>query len=171
MRVVGRGDDDGVEVLLLVEHLAEVGVGLGLGKPLGHLAQVQRIDVAQGDDVFAGQVIDVVGALVGHADAGQVELFVGPLRRQCRSRPNHGAGGQRGRAGQHGLSQKFASFQMFGHGRGPRQGRRLRSEPAVPGTGVTCPVQAIVNAPRPASICRAVGGVYWHAVSVHYNSA
>ena len=88
VRVVGRRDDDGVEVLLLVEQLAEVDVGLGLRKALGHLAQVQRVDVAQGDDVLAGQVVDVVGPLVGHADAGQVQLFVGPACRQRRSRPS-----------------------------------------------------------------------------------
>ena len=86
VRVVGRGDDHGVEVLFLVEHLAKVDVGLGLGKPLGHLAQVQRIDVAQGDDIFADQVVDIVGALVGHADAAQVQFFVRAARRQRRLR-------------------------------------------------------------------------------------
>ena len=103
-----------VEVLFLVEHLAEVGVGLGLGKALGHLAQVQRIDVAQGHDVFALQVVDVVGALVGHADARQVQLFVGAAGRQRRSRsapalPTVASGG----AGQHGLAEELATFEMF----------------------------------------------------------
>ena len=100
-----------VEVLLLVEHLAKIDVGLRLGKSLGHLAQVQRIDVAQGHDVFALQVVDVVGALVGHADAGQVQFFVRAAGRQRALRGAKRAGRQRRRARQNRLPQEFAPLQ------------------------------------------------------------
>ena len=52
--VLGGADGHRVDVLL-VEHLAPVGVGLGLGMPLGGLGQVVVIHVAQGDDVLAGR--------------------------------------------------------------------------------------------------------------------
>ena len=56
--VVGRADDHRVEVLL-VEQLAPVDVGLGLGELLGGLGQVVVVDVAQGDDVLAADAVHV----------------------------------------------------------------------------------------------------------------
>ena len=48
-----------------------------------HQGTRHRIDVAQRDDVLARQVVDVMPALVSHADTAQVELFIGAFRGHC----------------------------------------------------------------------------------------
>ena len=76
--VVGRGHDDRVDVLLLVEHDAEILVGLGLGilgEGLGRIAA--GIDIAEGDDVFALAGGQVAGAHAADADAGDVQPLTG----------------------------------------------------------------------------------------------
>ena len=76
--VVRRGDDDRVDVLLLVEHDAKVLVprrlGIFLELSLGPLV----IDVAQGDDVLAqpGDGVGIARALAAGADDRDIELVV-----------------------------------------------------------------------------------------------
>jgi hypothetical protein len=81
VRVVGRADRDGIDALAhLVEHLAIIVVPLGIGIFLGRLVEGLVVDVADGDHVarLAG-VARVALALASHADAGEVDLFVGRL--------------------------------------------------------------------------------------------
>src|SRR5690606_23164322 len=69
VQVVGRGDEDGVE-LRLVEQLAVVGKGAGLGVPAGELGQGGRVHVGAGDDLAApAGAVGVVGEPAATADA------------------------------------------------------------------------------------------------------
>jgi hypothetical protein len=88
VRVVGRGADDGVDVFL-VEALAPVDVGLGLRVGLGGLLEVVGVNIAQGDDVLARDLVQVAPAAPAHADAGDVELLAGRLARLKHARPEH----------------------------------------------------------------------------------
>jgi hypothetical protein len=54
MHVVGRGDGDGVDVLLRLEHLAEIGVEAGARVFARVGSQVVPVGIAQGDDILAG---------------------------------------------------------------------------------------------------------------------
>ncbi len=93
--VVGRADDDGVDVALLLQHLAEVGVALGVGEVLVGAGRALVVDVAQGDDVLgAGDGPQVAAALAAGADDGDVEPVVGP-------RPPLGRGRAAGRVEAH----------------------------------------------------------------------
>ena len=74
MDLVGRADHDGVEALV-IDRLAPIDIGLGLGELLGCGGQVTLVDVAQGDDVLAAD-----RAHVGAAGAA-VPPGVRPLRR------------------------------------------------------------------------------------------
>ena len=80
--VVGRADGHRVDALAhLVEHLAEVGVALGLGKPLlAGVVQRAFVDVADGDHVagVAG-VARIARALAANADAGHGDRSLGDL--------------------------------------------------------------------------------------------
>ena len=79
VRVVGRADGDGVDLLAhLREHLAEVVVLLGVGEARRLGVQRVVVDVAEGDDVavLAG-LAAVAAALAADADAGDVDLPVG----------------------------------------------------------------------------------------------
>src|SRR5262249_47464954 len=92
--MVGRGDDDGVDVLVLgVEQLAPVAVLRCLGKVLDRRGEIIRIDIAQGNDILAPQVVDVVAALGGDADEGEVEFLVRRLVRRA-GEPQGDAGRQ-----------------------------------------------------------------------------
>ena len=75
VRVVGRADDDRVDALLPVEHLAEVLVLGGLGVLLERVGRVAPVHVAQGHDVLAGDLLDVPAALAADAHAGDVQLL------------------------------------------------------------------------------------------------
>ena len=61
MRVVGRADGNGVDVLLLVEHHTEVFVLRGPIELTKRLGRPRVVDVAQGDDVatLRGQVANI----------------------------------------------------------------------------------------------------------------
>ena len=100
--VIGRGDDDGVDLLHLVEHLAVVGELLRLGILLEDAGGVALIHIAQRHDVLALHLAEVVGALAADADAGEVELLVGggrPAQAQHAAGHHHeGSGGKRGAA-------------------------------------------------------------------------
>jgi hypothetical protein len=76
--VVGGRDHDGVDPLLFrIEHLAVIAVLGRLGKLTRRRAEVSGVHIAQRDDVLAGELFDIVPALVGDADAGDVQFLVG----------------------------------------------------------------------------------------------
>src|SRR5262249_11652283 len=77
--VLGRADDDGVELAVLerVVELAEVAKRLRLRVLRGRLAQVHLVHVAQGDDVLAAELAEVVGTALAAGDDGDVELLIG----------------------------------------------------------------------------------------------
>ncbi len=94
--MVGRADDDRVDLLVdLVEHLAEIAVLPGLG-PLfeGGGGMAAAIDVAQRDDVLAGEVVQIRSALPADADAGDTDLLAGrglaALRNHMAGHDHHG---------------------------------------------------------------------------------
>ena len=74
VNMIRRGNDDGVDVLLLVEHLAVVLPLPCLGEFLERAGGVRPIHIAQRDDVVIRKLGDVVPALAGDTDASDVEL-------------------------------------------------------------------------------------------------
>jgi hypothetical protein len=87
--VIRRGDEDGVEVLLLLaEKLAVIVVGVGVGQVFSGGAEAIEIDVADGGDVRAGldDLIEIAPPATAYADACDVERGVLRLRRR-RERP------------------------------------------------------------------------------------
>ena len=138
VQVVGGGDDDRVDVALLVEHLAEVGVlgGLRVGVPeldgrwrdhafavgseaAGQLAfAVGGIDVADGGEVLAGidEFGDVAHAHAAKADAGEVECVGwGPAEgrgAEDMSGDDHGTERELGAVG-----HEVPAGEVTGHGR------------------------------------------------------
>ncbi len=80
MREVGSLDHDGLELVAhLVEHLAEIGVYLGVGMRRGRFAAALRlgVDVAHRHDVRQTRLVELahhLGAAVGHADPRYVDF-------------------------------------------------------------------------------------------------
>ena len=74
--VIGRADDHGLDVLL-IEHLAPVPVGLGLGEDLQRLLGAVVVDVAQRHDVLVPEHVVVRGSAAPYADEGDVQLVAG----------------------------------------------------------------------------------------------
>src|SRR6187397_1904795 len=107
MLVIGRRDDDGVNVLLLIEHLAIVFILLRVGKAAEHPRGVRPVYVAKRDNVLAGHLADVLPALTADADARDVQL----LDRRFRSTTSEDmAGNDHERGGsQCGTRDKLAS--------------------------------------------------------------
>ena len=81
VQVVGRGSHHRVDVLLGFEHLAEIGVVLGVGEFLGETRQDVLVHVAEGHDVdhvlLACATADVANAHAVQSHAGNVELLLG----------------------------------------------------------------------------------------------
>ena len=78
MGVVRRGHHDGVDLLLFVQHLAEVAIDLRLGVPLEDAGGVLVVYVAEGHDVvLAFDASDVGAALSADADSGDIEPLIG----------------------------------------------------------------------------------------------
>ncbi len=75
VRVVRRGDDDGIDVLLLVEHLAIVGPLAGVRVLLEHATRITLVHVAQGDDILATALVEVPFPATAKPDARDVELL------------------------------------------------------------------------------------------------
>jgi hypothetical protein len=76
----GRGDQDGVEVFDVREHLAEVGERLGLGAHSRGAHEHPRVDVAHGDDLGLldrKDLRDVPVPLPADADHADFQLLVG----------------------------------------------------------------------------------------------
>ncbi len=84
VRVVGCRNDDRVNVLL-VEQPAKIVVGFRSREFSGCGGQKVVVHVAQRHDVFAGDIVHVVAALIGDPDDANVQLFVGGD--SSRSRP------------------------------------------------------------------------------------
>ena len=72
--VIGCRDDDRVDVVLLVQHDAEVFVPLGVRVLLEDLCRHVEIDVAQSDDVLCLTALEVGLSHSADADARDVEL-------------------------------------------------------------------------------------------------
>ncbi len=107
--VVGCRDDNGVDILLLLQHDAVVGVELGARVSFDRLGRVVRVDVAEGDDVFGLELVQVIGALAADADAGDVELIAGRCLSQAKNVPGDDREKRRrGRRGR-GRLQKIAT--------------------------------------------------------------
>jgi hypothetical protein len=140
VQVVGRGDDDRVDVLLLREHLAEVHVAPGLrvlllhGEALGartalvvlaapdeRALDVAEVDVAQGDDVLAHELLGVAHPHAAGAHDRDVERVAGRAEAATEhvARDDHG-GGHRGRLTHEGAARD-----------GPGHCRRVRRTPAA----------------------------------------
>ena len=76
--VIRRGDDQGIEVLLLlVEHLPEILVQPGVRIELEHRRGELVVEVAQRHDLFALAAVQVVPAHAADAHAGNCELVAG----------------------------------------------------------------------------------------------
>ncbi len=90
VQVVRRGDDHRVDVLLLVEHLAEIRPLLRVGILLEDGGRVLGVHVAQGHDVLARALGDVVLPHAADADAGDVQLLArGRVARAAQDVPGH----------------------------------------------------------------------------------
>ncbi len=76
MRVIGRADDHGVDVLL-IEQTAEVIVGFRRGIFFLHRGEIVIVNVAQRDDVFSADTLQVFSRAVCHADHADVQPVVG----------------------------------------------------------------------------------------------
>ena len=89
VRMVGHGDIDGIEALLLFEKLAKILITFGGGKVLFQVVNRARIDIAQGDEVFRRAPLRVTAALSRVADLRDVQPAVQILSaQQIRARQN-----------------------------------------------------------------------------------
>jgi len=77
MEVIGRGDHDGVDILLLVQHLPKISEDFCFGIFFEDASGVVGVDVAEGDNIFAAELFEVGCALTTNANAGNVEFFAG----------------------------------------------------------------------------------------------
>lgn len=112
--VVGRGDDDGVDVLLFFQHHAVVHVGFRRRVTGEGRRGVVGIDVTECDDVFAGAGFEVGGALAlgADADGGEVEFIARSLGAEKVAAEKLKA--ERGRGG--GGEETAAGGETFFHG-------------------------------------------------------
>ncbi|MGC4006084.1 MAG: hypothetical protein QM811_24385 [Pirellulales bacterium] len=124
VRVVGRADGDRVDLLFhLVEHLAEVGVDLGLGIIAEGLFASFLIDFDERDQVLRFQAADARGALAAGTDHGYVQRVVGRLSpRFIATRIDEEPCADGGRRG-----QKRTTRMTNGHDDDPFVGRRERT--------------------------------------------
>ncbi len=78
--VVGRGDDDGVDILFFfIEHFAKIAVNARAGVFAEDGGGEWVIDVAKGGECFAGTTFHVAAAHASHADGGNAEGVAGGL--------------------------------------------------------------------------------------------
>src|SRR5262245_14597615 len=130
MGMVRRGNGDGLDVFLLVEHLAKIGVLGQLGMGIEDVARTLAIDIAKGNDVLAADVAVIARPLPGAADDCDVQSFVGSAAWLASEGFGDAAGQpepRRGRRYAAGL-QKLAAIDFSTHGRllcESRNGRTL----------------------------------------------
>ncbi len=90
-------DEDGVDVVHLRVHLAEVLVGAHAGELRGGIFEVLRVHVAHGDHVHQFRhflrLVDMRSAATARRDEADVHLGVGRLRGNDRREPDHGGSG------------------------------------------------------------------------------
>jgi len=100
LRVSWRADRNRVDALAhFVEHLAEVGVGLGALVALGGAGQPFLVDVANGDHLApAARAMRVAGTLAADADARHADPLVG-ARLLCVAQYGRGDHQRRGHGG------------------------------------------------------------------------
>ena len=94
--MIGGADDHGFDVLL-VQHLAPVPIGLGLGEDRQGLLGAVVVDVAQGDHVLVAQDVIVGGAPAPNAHQGDIQLVAGgvlPAKRAAFQDVKPGGGGR-----------------------------------------------------------------------------
>ncbi len=110
MPVIGRGDDDGVDVPV-VQHAPEVGDRLRARRDRQPLGQVGLVDVAHGGDVRVGlldRVAEVGHPLAAGADQGDDDTVVGAadpvVAANAERRERNAAGDHAGRAPLHELT-------------------------------------------------------------------
>jgi len=75
--VIRRGNDDRVDILLLVDHLPVVLVGLGLRILGEYFGGVAGIDVTQRDDILTGALLEIVLPHAPHADGRDIQFPAG----------------------------------------------------------------------------------------------
>ena len=112
VRVVGRADDHGVEVLL-IEALPPVDVGLGLGEPLQGVGKALFVHVAQRDHVLVGQRVVVRQAAAPDADQGDVELVAGGVLARAGAAGQEQQSGPGGGGGLQELATIHGGFSWF----------------------------------------------------------
>ena len=74
LRAIADGDDDGLEILFLLEHLAPVFVAFGVGIFFEAFSRVLVIDVTHRDEILALAAFDVLRAAAARADDADVDL-------------------------------------------------------------------------------------------------
>ena len=90
--VLAGADDHRVEGVGLVEELAEVGILRRLGLHLGALLDGAGVDVAEGDDVFRLQALEVGPAAAAAGDHRDAHLGVEVLAAEDRGEAEGGGG-------------------------------------------------------------------------------
>jgi hypothetical protein len=77
VRVVRRADDHRVDVFLTLEHAPIVRPQARVGEHLRRVRQVVQVHIAQGDDVLAGDLAQVVPPAPADANHCDVQFIVG----------------------------------------------------------------------------------------------
>src|SRR3954470_9014160 len=98
--MIGRADDHGVNLLLLVEHLAVILMFFGVGIFLKDSCRVRPVDIAQGDDVLAVQLFDIFPSLAANPNASNIQPLTrcsGSVQAEDRAGDNAESGGSQGR--------------------------------------------------------------------------
>ena len=113
VRVLTGADDDGVELLRVVEHLPEVGEPLRLRILCAAFLQRVGVDVAEGDDVLRCDASEILGAAAAGANHRDVQLVVQVPRAQNRGRADRGSGGRQRPA--HKLPPRDATMYLLRH--------------------------------------------------------
>src|SRR5687767_10157977 len=74
MNVIGRGDYDGVDVFLFIEHFAKVFVALRVGIFSESSGGMRPIDITERDNILRCHLGKIPRTLTGNADTGDVEF-------------------------------------------------------------------------------------------------
>ena len=127
--VVGSGDDDRVEVGLVVEHAPVVGVGARLGIEGERARGVPEVDVAERRDVLAVAPPHVAPPAPADPDAGDVQGVarrLEPAPAEHAARHDHQGGGGRDPAEEAAAREGMAAHAGTPPGSPARYGRRHR---------------------------------------------
>ena len=89
VHVIGSGDVDRVEVLLLVEQLAPILVNLDIGEAFLDLAQVSEVDVGDRDQLEIGARGERADVGARHARGPEAGVVNGFARSGGRVGPHH----------------------------------------------------------------------------------